>query len=469
VPNKLFNTNPDSFRGKLYLLVFDKVVVGALIAVALFAYKRWETSDQRAYENRTTLAFQRAGFVKELVPMVVDPTRDLSARSQALIALIETGSVGDKNALGLTALLLRQGLIRSTDPEHSVWNHDHPLIDTLMNRMPYAMEPLLDQVQVEDALARLDERDPISGKERSHSDVPEGLQTRDSPGVSKNRLESKITDEFWSELFNRAVDKFSDSELALLDSDEFLSTHLDVMSQLASDRKISDSHDQSLIEDGPLQGQEARVSWFARKLKGLRILAALRSAGPRPHRLGREYLLTLVSPSQPTRGNMMLAGSIIRTQKQWNWVSKALATRCLEIFVNGDEDMRTTHDYWYRFYAALDYLQWYATAKRDADWMPGGGGKGWDEIQPAVVAGLRSYLSRISHEKVEARDFIFPEKRQRIAPPLARLLVEGIERGEQPSESTRQLLREMASFSNEKLHALELDIFLQRISGALKQ
>src|ERR1017187_4908164 len=106
------NIDSDSFRGKIYLLVFDKVVLGAVIALALFVYKRWETNDQRAYEDRTTLAFQRATYVKELVPMVIDTERDMSARSQALIALIETGSVSDKNAIGLAALLLRQGLIR---------------------------------------------------------------------------------------------------------------------------------------------------------------------------------------------------------------------------------------------------------------------------------------------------------------------------------------------------------------------
>jgi hypothetical protein len=145
---KWLNTDPDSFRGKLYLLLIDKIVLGVAIGIAFVASDRWKLRDQRAYDDRTILAFQGASYVKELVPMVVDPKLGLPARAQALIALIETQSIGDKNALGLTELLLSQGLIRADYPEHLKWNRDDPLLDALETMMPPALEPLLEHYPV---------------------------------------------------------------------------------------------------------------------------------------------------------------------------------------------------------------------------------------------------------------------------------------------------------------------------------
>ena len=79
-----------------------------MIGVALFMYKRWEVSNQRKYEDRTTLAFQRAGYVKDLVPMVVDSERALPARSPSADCS-HRDWIGWRQecALALTEILLR--------------------------------------------------------------------------------------------------------------------------------------------------------------------------------------------------------------------------------------------------------------------------------------------------------------------------------------------------------------------------
>jgi len=41
------NIDPDSLRGKLYILVWDKLILGVVIALALIAYDRWKTAEQR--------------------------------------------------------------------------------------------------------------------------------------------------------------------------------------------------------------------------------------------------------------------------------------------------------------------------------------------------------------------------------------------------------------------------------------
>lgn len=435
--SKLFDVDPDSFRGKVFLLAIDKVVIGALLALAFAGYSWWTKTETRTYEARlreTDLGFRRAEYVKELVPLVVDSELDLFARAQALIALIETRSVGDKNALGLAERLLRSGLVRSDYPENLMWHRDHPVLDALEGRMPAALESLLQHYMVSMAP---DEDHPLP-----------------------NRTRSEDIEEFWSELFFRALDRHQDPQLTALNSDAFLSNYLWVMDRLL---------DRTLLGNGKAK------EWFARDPKGLRILAALRGVsevGINQHPLGREYLLTLVSPRHLTSDGLSLAGTVIRLQEERKWVSKALATRCLEIVLREDEDMRTTPDYYHRSLAAGSYVKWYATAKRDEATTPfaeGDGANGWDEIQPALAAGLSAYLSRISGEKIQASDFGPTTKRNSIVLPLIEILLEGIERGEKPSEATRQVLMEVASLSDERLQSLLLDLidFRLRASKAL--
>ena len=139
--------DPDSLAGKIYLLILDKLVLGAVIALAFVVYDRWKTDDQRQYDDKVTLAFQRANYVKELVPIVTDPQKDLNVRVQALIALIETRAIGDKAALVLTERLLQANLLRSDYPEHFVWNREHPLLDALELRMPNALGAFLEEYE----------------------------------------------------------------------------------------------------------------------------------------------------------------------------------------------------------------------------------------------------------------------------------------------------------------------------------
>jgi hypothetical protein len=40
----------DSFRGRLILLVVDKVIIGALLAAAFVVYDQWKTDEMRRSE-----------------------------------------------------------------------------------------------------------------------------------------------------------------------------------------------------------------------------------------------------------------------------------------------------------------------------------------------------------------------------------------------------------------------------------
>jgi hypothetical protein len=184
--------------------------------------------------------------------------------------------------------------------------------------------------------------------------------------------------------------------------------------------------------------------------------------------VGRKYLLTLISPTRLTSDNLSLAGTVIRLQQEKQWASKALAARCVELVIQEEEDMQIAPDYYRRSLAADSYIEWYATTKRDEAETPfaeGDGGNGWEEIQPMLVAGLRTYLSRISGEKIQASDFGPTTRRNSIVLPLISILLDGMERGDKPSEATCQLLAQVNSLSDDRLHALLLDLIDFRAMG----
>lgn len=101
--------DPESFRGRLYLLAIDKVVIGALIAMALFVYDRWRTTEARRYDEarqETDLGFKRTEYVKELVPIVLDDRSNVLFRAHAFAALVETKAVSADGAVSLMQRLL---------------------------------------------------------------------------------------------------------------------------------------------------------------------------------------------------------------------------------------------------------------------------------------------------------------------------------------------------------------------------
>lgn len=88
--------DPESFRGRLYLLAIDKVVIGALIAMALFVYDRWRTTEARRYDEarqETDLGFKRTEYVKELVPIVLDDRSNVLFRAHAFAALVRNDDI----------------------------------------------------------------------------------------------------------------------------------------------------------------------------------------------------------------------------------------------------------------------------------------------------------------------------------------------------------------------------------------
>jgi hypothetical protein len=127
--------DPETFRGKLYLLIIDKLIIGAIIAAAFVAYDAWKTAElsrldrekaeqarrldhEKAEQARRletqarqiTTEFERAKLVKELLPIIASHHESIDTRAYALRSALQTGSLDSESGVELTSNLIADGL-----------------------------------------------------------------------------------------------------------------------------------------------------------------------------------------------------------------------------------------------------------------------------------------------------------------------------------------------------------------------
>lgn len=105
--------NPESFKGKLYLLAIDKIVIGAIIAVAFVAYDRYRTIEVQGLADRAAqvqLAFERAKLAKEFLPFIANQKENVIARGYVLREAARTGSIDADAAVEIGRQLLLDGI-----------------------------------------------------------------------------------------------------------------------------------------------------------------------------------------------------------------------------------------------------------------------------------------------------------------------------------------------------------------------
>jgi hypothetical protein len=105
--------DPDSFRGKLYLLVIDKLAVGAVIACAFVAYDSWKTVSDRRYADaakQVQLEFERAKLAREFIPVLADQGANVVTKAYLLRSALATGSIDPEAGIELGRVLIPAGL-----------------------------------------------------------------------------------------------------------------------------------------------------------------------------------------------------------------------------------------------------------------------------------------------------------------------------------------------------------------------
>ena len=104
--------DPISTGGRLFLLVVDKLFIGAILAGAFVVFDIWKTDDTREYNQiiqQRQDDFKRAEFTKELLPIALDGTQHISIRIEVLGSLIRTQSVYEDSAFDIALSILREG------------------------------------------------------------------------------------------------------------------------------------------------------------------------------------------------------------------------------------------------------------------------------------------------------------------------------------------------------------------------
>ena len=231
--------DPDTFRGKFYLLVIDKIVIGTLIAIALFVYDRWKTHEVRSYteaQEEIQLGFKRAEYVKQLVPIVLDDTKPVRYRAQSLGALVETKSIDASSAVIFAKMLLDSNVLESNESGRPTPTAEAYFLTVMRKAMPWGLPALLDEY------------------ERARYSRPTGHR-----GVERSSQDNLVL--FWRKLFWQTIQlRYVDSELEgeLLDSDLFLFKYLGTLRDIVL----------------PLTRDEAD-KLTRRKVKGFRILGSI--------------------------------------------------------------------------------------------------------------------------------------------------------------------------------------------------
>lgn len=103
----------ESFRGKLYLLIIDKLAIGAVIACAFVIYDSSKTSSDRHYADaskKIQLQFEQAQLIKEFLPVIADEKTNIVTKAYLLRSAIVTGAIDPETGVELGRVLIPAGL-----------------------------------------------------------------------------------------------------------------------------------------------------------------------------------------------------------------------------------------------------------------------------------------------------------------------------------------------------------------------
>lgn len=105
--------DPDSFGGKLRLLVIDKIVIGFALAVTFALYENWKEErrlEQSDARSKVALDFERMKLAREFLPLVTAEDQNVVTRAYLLQSAVSAGSISPEAAVHIARDLLRKRL-----------------------------------------------------------------------------------------------------------------------------------------------------------------------------------------------------------------------------------------------------------------------------------------------------------------------------------------------------------------------
>ena len=107
------NEPANPFSAQLLLLIVDKLIIGAIIAVAFFCYDRYKTTESRKYQEQQQqiqLRFEQSRLLKEFLPIIQDSSVDLVTRGYVLRSAVLSRALDAAAAFEIGQDFLRAGL-----------------------------------------------------------------------------------------------------------------------------------------------------------------------------------------------------------------------------------------------------------------------------------------------------------------------------------------------------------------------
>lgn len=304
----------DSMKGKIWLVLVDKLFIGLIMAATFLVYDAQKTTEFQNYNNiiiQQQHEFQRAEFTKELLPVVLDDQQDISVRIAVLGSLVNTGSIDENTAFTIVLSFLDNKLLFRSGHRHaylikSLEEALSPIIPTILRQIVYAYP--------------LDELDD-----------------------SSHYVLIKLFEYAWSH--------FPDEKLPVLNDRSFVSENLETLMRITPQRHIQ------------------YEAWSETSLLALRILhdIELLSQTREEHglvRQARDRLAKLVRPNEDGVQSMRLSASIFYGLRRSIVTDEVFIEAGVSIMTQRDKVEQTFGDvlpdkhnpYRDQFVAARDYV-----------------------------------------------------------------------------------------------------------------
>ncbi len=230
--------DPESFNGKAILLIVDKLIIGAILAVAFVVYDQYKDNQARKERNESQsiqLDFERAKMAKEFWPIIMNSQNDLLVRGYTLRSGILSKSIEPNTGIDVAFKLYKEGL------------RDEDFIILAKATLPDGLNSFLQNItEVANEYLTIQNPDGSLNKPDTVTDL----------AVTLNRIERYR--KTLRRILYESINENGEAKFQSLEQQEFLSKNLSALFFVYKSRDSFDA-----------------INQMSNKLKGLRLVGAI--------------------------------------------------------------------------------------------------------------------------------------------------------------------------------------------------
>jgi len=419
--------DPNSFKGKIWLLVVDKVIIGALIGFVLLSYSVIKTNEERSYiekREEIQLSIKQAELKKQFLPIVLDNSKNVRERVHSLISLIQTNSIDSYGAISLAGDILEDSKL---NPSGYLEWEKHPDLRYLKYELykiaPDALPGLLDKYLTEYAY---------------HLEDFHHSQQGDNTTLS---LAKNAETGLWIDLLRYALNKDPNS-FEDLNNRKFLVNHLESFDAIT-----------------PTISDDEAILWSNSNILGLKLIGIIELLQKKQESEKDIQFLIKHLGRKNDDTDYFLNSILFDLIHNRAILSKDISNVALKIIIDHKETVENQLHHFRKgdpritlFYKASNYLIWSCKFSQIDS-----------AIEKPILSELEQFVKTIKKAEVDKLD--------RVNSPLERVLLEtritsNSAMGLPPSETSRELLDNLFMMNDPLLDAyniLDLKVKWQRI------